>query len=90
MTIRTIGFNPLKITVDDVETPVIDEKYLDEDGNSQIISYIVVNGEKIAIQHRAEILEKLKSFKLDEAIAKVEEIRLKNVSEKALKSEIKQ
>lgn len=82
MIIRTIAFNPIRVTVDDVEVPVLNTQYLDEDGNSQEIVYVEANGEKIAIQHRVEIMENLRFKKMDETLAIVEAVRMEKVIEK--------
>lgn len=73
--IRTVGFNPLKVEVNGIEVPVIEHSYQDEDDNTQIVSYVVVNGEKTVIQSRTEIFEDLSAMKIDEVLTKVEKAR---------------
>lgn len=75
--IRTIEFSPLKVKVDSTETPVQELAYKDEDGNSRTVHYVVVNGEKIPIQYRVELIPHLMDKKLDQALVKVESDRIK-------------
>lgn len=71
MIIRTISFDPIKVTVDDVEVPIIESTYQDEDSNEQKIIYIEVDGEKIPIQYQSSLIEHPKEIKIDAAIERV-------------------
>lgn len=89
MNIRTISFNPLVVMVDGVVAPVIESSYQDEDGNTQVVTYVVANGEKKVIKHRVEIFEHLETEKtVDEALVKVEVARLKKIEDSKLQEEL--
>lgn len=85
MIVRTIGFDPLKVTVNGTEASVLDLPYTDENGVHQNLSYVMVNGEKFPIQHRVEIEDKLRFHKVDEAIALVEAERQKKIDDAKVK-----
>lgn len=80
MQIRTVCFDPLKVAVNNVETPVYEASYLDEDGKSQTVSYIVVGDEKICIRNRVELELKLLTKNLDAALSEVEQGRQTKLS----------
>lgn len=75
MKIQTIAFNPLRVMVDDMETPVLFQSYLDPDGNEQTIFYVIAGGEKFPIQSRVEIHDDLQVMKLDQVLEKVSMVR---------------
>lgn len=77
MTIRTVLFDPIKVEVDGVESPILESSYQDEDGVNRKVTYVVVNGEKVPIQHQADLMVHLAGSKLDQALVKVEEARKK-------------
>lgn len=72
MKIKTISFNPLKVEVNGMEVPVLETIYKDEDGVDRKVSYVVVNGEKFPVEHRAELMEKIAFTKLDDVLTEVE------------------
>lgn len=80
--IKTVGFNPLKVEVNGIDVPVVEHSYQDENDKTQSISYILLNGEKSVIQSRTEILEDLASMKIDEVLTKVEKAREENLKPK--------
>lgn len=79
MIIRTISFDPIKVTVDDVEVPVIESTYQDEDGIMQKVIYVEANGEKVPIQYQTKLIEHSKEIKIDQALERVESKRLEKV-----------
>lgn len=84
MIIRTL-FNPMRLSVDGVETPIIEETYLDEGGSTQKFSYAIVNGEKQVVERRWDLEDKIIENKtLDVALVKVEEARVKKVEDKLI------
>lgn len=81
MIIKTL-FNPMRLSVNGVETPVIEQSYLDEDGNAQKVIYAIVDGEKKVIQRRWDLDEKIEIHQsVDVALVKVEEARLKKIDD---------
>ena len=87
MNIRTL-FNPMRLEVDGVETPIVEHTYLDEDGNTQTCKYAIVNGEKQIIERRWDLDEKILQHRsLDVALAKVEEVRVQKVELKRVEEE---
>lgn len=82
MIIRAIGFNPLRYEVNGMEVPVIELPYLDEDSKGQSVKYIEVDGQKIVMEMKDKILEKVYGKGLDAAIIEVEEERQKKEDEK--------
>lgn len=84
MILKAISFNPLKYELNGIEVPVVEHSYQDENDKPQKISYVVIDGEKVAIHHEAEISEKLRDSKVDEALQEVEVERISK-----LKPEIK-
>lgn len=76
MKIKTIAFNPLKVEVNGTEVPVLETIYKDEEGVDRKVSYVVANGEKLPVQHRVELMEKLTFTKLDDVLKNVEDARI--------------
>lgn len=81
MKIKAISFNPLQYEVNGMPVPVVEKSYLDENGVSQSIKYLVVDGEKLVIQMKEEILTKVYAEGVDEALVKVEAERLKKIED---------
>lgn len=86
MNIRATSFDPLKYEVDGMESPITELTYKDENDVTRTLSYLVINGEKVAIKHEAELFEKLADSKLDDALVKVEEDRVKKIEDEKNKS----
>lgn len=79
MKIKAISFNPVKYEVDGIETPAQNVFYKDENGVERKLSYLIINGEKFPVEHRAEISEKLELAKVDQVLAEVETKRLEKL-----------
>lgn len=81
MIVKTL-FNPMRLSVNGAETPIIEHDYLDEDGKTQKVIYAISNGEKVVIQRRWDLEEKIEKHQtLDVALVKVEEARLKKIED---------
>jgi hypothetical protein len=84
MIIRTICFDPLRVTVDSQEVPVEKTLYLDEYGITQELFYIMLNGEKYPIKYQEVLLPEFSFPKVDETLGKIE---VKRVQKELVKAE---
>lgn len=85
MIIRTVSFDPIIVLVDGVQSPIVEVPYKDENGVDQKISFVVSNGEKIPIQHKADLFEFTETKKVDDALDAIEVKRLENEDKKEVK-----
>lgn len=76
MIIRAIAFNPLRVEVNGIEVPVSKTDYLDENGDYKSVQYVMVDGEKFAVEYQEKMVEEFLVNKVDVALAKVEAARI--------------